>query len=125
MTSIRPHMHQPLAAPGGDAPVRVARDKLFQSELVEQFIQTSGIYPTGSLVELTDGRVGVVTAVHSLKRLRPTVMLLLDAEKRPLPEFQAARPGLAGRWIRRRTAGHRSGLPQGAYGIDPAELFLD
>ena len=54
------------------------RGTLFQAELVEQFIQTCGIYPTGSLVELTNGEVGVVIAVHSLKRLRPSVMLLLD-----------------------------------------------
>jgi HD-GYP domain-containing protein (c-di-GMP phosphodiesterase class II) len=37
------------------------RGTLFQTELVEQFIQSCGIYPTGSLVELSDGRVGVVT----------------------------------------------------------------
>ena len=55
---------------------------------MEQFIQTCGIYPTGSLVELSDGQVGVVVEVHSLKRLRPRVMLLLDADKAPLREFR-------------------------------------
>ena len=124
MTSIRPHMnsrspHQAVMQ------LYEARDKLFQSELVEQFIQTSGIYPTGSLVELTDGRVGVVTAVHSLKRLRPTVMLLLDQEKRPLPEFKALDLGSLADGYDDELLGIKSGLPQGAYGIDPAELFID
>ena len=64
------------------------RDTLFQAELVEQFIQTCGIYPTGTLVELTSGEVGVVVAVHSLKRLRPSVMLLLDRNKVPLSQFR-------------------------------------
>ncbi len=102
-----------------------ARDRLFQAELVEQFIQTCGIYPSGSLVELTDGSVGVVTAVHDLKRLRPSVMLLLDAGKSPLREFRSIdlsemhdQPGDDAITIRR-------GLPQGAFGVDPAELFLD
>jgi HD-GYP domain-containing protein (c-di-GMP phosphodiesterase class II) len=124
MTSIRPHK-------GSRSPHQAvmqlynARDELFQAELVEQFIQTSGIYPTGSLVELTDGRVGVVTTVHSLKRLRPTVMLLMDQNKSPLPEFSAIdlseQPEVDGE----PPVGIKSGLPQGAYGIDPAELFLD
>jgi HD-GYP domain-containing protein (c-di-GMP phosphodiesterase class II) len=102
-----------------------SRDSMFQAELVEQFIQTCGIYPSGSLVELSDGRVGVVTAVHELKRLRPNVMVLLDADKIPLRDFvsidlnhmegSSGEPSLT---IKR-------GLQQGAYGINPAELFLD
>lgn len=123
MTSIRPHMrsrspHQAVMD------LYESRGRLFQAELVEQFIQTSGIYPTGSLVELTDGRVGVVTAVHSLKRLRPTVMLLLDTSKRPLPEFRPLDLGAMSDEDMP-ALGIRSGLPQGAYGIDPTELFLD
>jgi HD-GYP domain-containing protein (c-di-GMP phosphodiesterase class II) len=124
MTSIRPHM--PSRSPHQAVmDLYESRDRLFQAELVEQFIQTSGIYPTGSLVELTDGQVGVVTAVHSLKRLRPTVMLLLDAEKRPLPEFRPLDLGAMPDSDYMQSLGIRSGLPQGAYGIDPAELFLD
>ena len=124
MTSIRPHMnsrspHQAVMQ------LYESRDELFQAELVEQFIQTSGIYPTGSLVELTDGRVGVVTAVHSLKRLRPTVMLLLDEEKRPLPDFRPLDLGAMADEFDSELLGIKSGLPQGAYGIDPAELFID
>jgi HD-GYP domain-containing protein (c-di-GMP phosphodiesterase class II) len=102
-----------------------SRDVLFQTELVEQFIQTCGIYPTGSLVELSDGRVGVVTAVHSLKRLRPSVMVLLDEQKNPLSEFRSIDLS----WVREDSGGDsltiKRGLPQGAFGIDPADLFLD
>lgn len=53
----------------------------FQAELVEEFIQTVGIYPVGSLVELTDGRVGVVVAEHRRRRLRPRILLILDSER--------------------------------------------
>jgi putative nucleotidyltransferase with HDIG domain len=57
----------------------------FQSELVEEFIQTVGIYPVGSLVELTDGRVGIVVTEHRRRRLRPRILLILDGENNQLP----------------------------------------
>ncbi|MBS0456330.1 MAG: DUF3391 domain-containing protein [Proteobacteria bacterium] len=101
------------------------RDGLFQADLVEQFIQTCGVYPTGSMVELSDGRVGVVTAVHDLKRLRPSVMVLLDADKRPLPEFLALDMSQIEADAQGRLLTIRRGLPEGSHGIDPAELFLD
>jgi HD-GYP domain-containing protein (c-di-GMP phosphodiesterase class II) len=101
------------------------RGTLFQSELVEQFILTCGIYPTGSLVELSNGQVGVVTAVHSLKRLRPSVMLLLDEDKLPLPQFRTIDLGEMKEDAHGRPLSIKCGLPLGAYGIDPVELFLD
>jgi len=100
------------------------RDKLFQPELVEQFIQNCGIYPTGSLVELSNGQVAVVTDVHSLKRLRPRVMLLLDADKTPLPQFRVLDLGEVNQDDAGRPLSVKTGLPTGAYGIDPVELFL-
>jgi len=124
MTSIRPYAN-------GRSPHQAVmelyegRDVLYQAELVEQFIQTCGIYPTGSLVELTDGRVGVVTAVHSLKRLRPSVMLLLDENKRPLPEFRLLDLSELQEDVNGQPLHLKCGLPPGAYGVDTAELFLD
>jgi len=56
----------------------------FQKELVEIFIQALGVYPAGSLVELTTGAVGVVVGEHRHRRLRPKLILLLDENKRPL-----------------------------------------
>jgi HD-GYP domain-containing protein (c-di-GMP phosphodiesterase class II) len=103
----------------------LARAQLFQAELVEQFIQTCGIYPSGSLVELSDGRVGVVTGVHSLRRLRPVVMVLLDEDKKPLSQFQTLDLSAQAQDDDGDALNIRRGLPQGAHGIDPAELFLD
>lgn len=56
----------------------------FQAELVEEFIQAIGIYPAGSLVELSSGEIAVVIAEYRSRRLRPQVMLLLDADKKPV-----------------------------------------
>jgi HD-GYP domain-containing protein (c-di-GMP phosphodiesterase class II) len=57
------------------------RDKDFQTDMVEQFIQCIGLYPTGTLVELSSGEVGIVLAQNRVRRLRPKVMLVLDKNK--------------------------------------------
>mgnify|MGYP001820149614 FL=1 len=60
------------------------KDVDFEGELVEEFIQAVGIYPAGTLVELSSGEVGVVMASDSGRRLRPRVLVLLDADKNEL-----------------------------------------
>ncbi len=59
------------------------RDKSFQKELVEQFMQCMGVYPTGSLVELSSGEVGAILAQNKQQKLNPKVVILLDKDKRP------------------------------------------
>jgi HD-GYP domain-containing protein (c-di-GMP phosphodiesterase class II) len=98
----------------------------FPAELVELFIQAVGVFPTGSLVELNTGEVGVVIGQNRYRRLRPEVMLILDGQKKPREEFTTIdllsceenagtrEPSL---WITR-------GLERGAYDINPAEYFL-
>lgn len=124
MTGIRPYArsrspHQAVSE------LYERRGSLFQAELVEQFIQSCGIYPTGSLVELSSGEVGVVTEVHTLKRLRPKLMLLLDADKAPLKQFVELDMGAVARDAHGEPLVVKCGLAPGAYGIDPAQLFLD
>jgi len=55
------------------------RDLDFQKELVEEFIQCLGIFPTGSIVELSDGHIGIVLSQNRVRRLRPRIMLVLDS----------------------------------------------
>lgn len=57
--------------------------KLFQKELVEQFMQCMGVYPTGSLVELSSGEVAAILSQNAQQKLRPKVLLLLDKDKQP------------------------------------------
>ena len=68
------------------ADLYIRRDVDFQPELVEEFIQTVGVYPSGSLIELTDGRVGMVVTEHRRRRLRPRILVILDSEKNQLQE---------------------------------------
>ena len=57
------------------------RGKEFQTELVEQFMQCMGVYPTGSLVELSSGAVGAILSQNAQQKLKPKVILLLDENK--------------------------------------------
>ncbi len=94
------------------------RGQQFQAELVEQFIQTVGLYPTGSLVELNTGEVGVITEINALKRLYPTVMLLLDSSKCSYDEFTTVDLSeVSGMQVVK-------GVDPDAYGIKMNELFL-
>lgn len=52
------------------------RDKQFSDDLVVSFIQSVGLYPTGTLVELTTGDIGIVTEQHPRSRLTPKVAVL-------------------------------------------------
>ncbi len=98
----------------------------FQSEIVDQFTQAIGMFPTGTLVLLNTGEVAVVTAQSRIRRLRPEVMIILDTEKHQLANYRvvnlnqvsATADDQASLWI-------ESGLEPGAYGIDPAEYYLN
>lgn len=97
----------------------------FQREMVEQFVQALGMFPTGSLVEINTGEVGIVIEQNRVRRLRPQLMLLLDADKEPLKSHKTMNlrklPEDAGnpkaRWI-------TQGFEAGAFGIDPKDYFM-
>lgn len=58
----------------------------FNETLVHRFIHAVGIYPTGTLVRLTDGMLGVVVEQNPGDLLRPTVRLVHDARRNvPVP----------------------------------------
>ena len=59
----------------------------YDSELIQAFIRTIGIYPVGSVVELHSGHVGIVVKLNEKHRLKPVVMLVINREG----EFYSAR----------------------------------
>ena len=60
------------------------RDKDFQADVIEQFIQCLGVYPTGTIIELTTGDVGIIYTQNRIRRLKPKIMLVLDKNKKSL-----------------------------------------
>jgi hypothetical protein len=77
-------------------------------------------------VLLNTGEVADVTAQSRIRRLRPEIMIILDAEKRPLADYRlvdlnnvsATADDQASLWI-------EQGLEPGAFGVDPAEYYLN
>ena len=124
MTSHRPHARA-LARHEALQQMYHARGGLFQDELVEQFIGCLGVYPVGSLVELSGGEVGVVMAQNPARRLRPRLILLTDAKKQlrqhfaPLDLMDQSDSASSAEQVH-----IVQPLPPGAYGLDPAELYL-
>ena len=106
--------------------LRVLADVEFQAEIVEQFTKAIGVFPTGTLVELSSGEIGIVTKQNRIRRLRPEVMIIMNANKQLLEHFQVidlndetvSSKTQHSLWIER-------GLPAGTHGIDPIEFYLD
>lgn len=51
--------------------------------LVSRFAHSIGLFPVGSLIELSTSEVAVVLAHNRVDRLKPLIMILLNAEKKP------------------------------------------
>lgn len=121
LTSSRPH-RRPVSRHEALQTIYRAGNQLFQGELVEQFMQSLGVYPTGSLVELSTGQVGIVMAQNQARRLRPRVMLLLTADKQRYTPFRDV--DLMGETDDGRPVTIVAALDPGAYGLNPADLYL-
>lgn len=53
----------------------------FDKKLVEEFMSCMGVYPIGSIVELNNGRIGIVISTTPKTRLRPIVLLVMDENR--------------------------------------------
>ncbi|MFZ5723327.1 MAG: HD-GYP domain-containing protein [Pseudomonadota bacterium] len=84
ITSPRPYA-EPRTSSEAVSMLYESRDKLFQAQLIEQFIQAVGVYPTGTMVQLSTQEVGIVISQNTARRLRPIVMLVADHEQNLLP----------------------------------------
>ena len=62
------------------------RDSQFDGDLLQHFILMVGIIPTGSIVEMTNGEVGVVLSNNPDYKLKPKILLVRDEYKRPQSE---------------------------------------
>ncbi|OOZ35690.1 HD-GYP domain-containing protein [Solemya velesiana gill symbiont] len=120
MTSERPYVQSGAMSPhAAITELYSLRGIKFPPDLIENFIQTIGIYPVGSLVELNTGEVGAVVSISQHLRLRPSVILFLDADKNPVSPL---------RQIDLSKMDHdvfiSRGLPAGFFGIDFEEVLI-
>lgn len=99
------------------------RTSAFHPGLVEQFIQCMGVYPIGSLVELSTGAIGVVATVNRERRLKPRVVLVLNPEKQKYDAVKVVD-------LMQETINNPKGAPEikkvipaGEYGILPTDYL--
>ena len=95
------------------------RDARFSAEVVEQFLHTIGMFPTGSIVALSDGSIGLVLEQNPENLLQPKVLVLKSPNGEMLKKPRLMNPrDWAGRglWI-------GQGHEHGAFGVDPADYF--
>jgi HD-GYP domain-containing protein (c-di-GMP phosphodiesterase class II) len=123
LTAVRPYA-ETLSPSSALSFLYKERGTGYHSELVEQFIQCVGAFPVGSVVELNSAEVGIVIAQNLVRRLKPRVMVVLDAQGNPMrphkildldknPKVRTDEP-----YRIRRT------MEQSKLQVDPRELFL-
>lgn len=83
LTAVRSYA-EPLPPSSALSYLYKERGTGFHSELVEQFIQCVGAFPVGSVVELNSGETGIVITQNLVRRLKPRVMVVLDAQGHPM-----------------------------------------
>lgn len=72
---------EPLPPSKAVAQLYELRGNKFQQDLVVEFIRAIGLYPTGTVVELSSGEVGVVVEQNFARRLKPVVLVVIDVDQ--------------------------------------------
>lgn len=95
----------------------------FHEPLVEQFVQAVGVFPVGSLVELSSGEIAIVVAHNRVRRLEPKVLVLTWPDKKPLgtPIERDLLTQSKGDGNRVRIV---KGLAAGAYGLKLRDYYM-
>ncbi len=98
------------------------RGTQFDEHLVSLFTDCVGIYPEGSIVELTSGEVAIVISVSSEHKLLPMVLVILDKNKKltdkRVMDLNQYRDELGFPQLRIKTA-----MVDGSYGIFAKEYY--
>ena len=95
----------------------------FHEPLVEQFVQAIGIFPVGSMVELSSGEIAIVLSHNRTKRLEPKVLIISWPDHRPLStplerDLNTKPLGADGSLLR-----ISRGLASGAYGLQVKNYY--
>jgi HD-GYP domain-containing protein (c-di-GMP phosphodiesterase class II) len=123
LTSRRPYA-EPLPAYDALKILYKQAGTHYHAPLVEQFVQAIGVFPAGSLVELTTGEVATVLAHNRIRRLEPRVLILTDAAKKPIHEPRPLDLLLQPKAADGSDIKIARGLATGAYGLDLRQFYF-
>jgi len=96
----------------------------YHPDLVEQFIQCVGVFPVGSVVELNSGETGLVITQNLVRRLKPRVMIVLDAKGNPMRPHKILDLDRDPKWAPEEPYRIKRTLEQTKLQVDPKELFI-
>ena len=96
----------------------------FHEPLVQQFVSSMGVFPVGSLIELSSGEVAIVVAHNKVRRLKPRVLVVTGPDK-----TRSAHPAMVDLLYAPKVGGEeevfiKRGLPAGAYGLDLSDYYV-
>lgn len=123
LTAPRPYA-EPLSPSSALSYLYKERGTGYHADLVEQFIQCVGVFPVGAVVELNTGEVGIVVAQNLVRRLKPRVMIVLDAAGHPLHPHKILDLDRDPKSGPDETYRIRRTLEQSKLKVDPRELFI-
>lgn len=66
---------------------RMAKRNYLDGDVVNRFISYLGLYPPGSIVEMSNGEKAIVLETNEGQRLRPRILIVRDRESNPLARF--------------------------------------
>jgi len=95
----------------------------FHEPLVQQFVSSIGVFPVGSLIELSTGEVAIVVAHNKVRRLKPRVLVVTGPDKTRSPH-----PAMLDLLYENKAGGDepvyiKRGLPAGAYELDLKDFY--
>ena len=98
-------------------------EQQLHAPLVEEFVQAIGIFPVGSMIELSSGEVAIVLEHNKVRRLEPKVLLVTAADKSLLNE-----PVITNLMQQKTLKEVKKlkilrGLPDGAYGLACKDFY--
>ncbi len=123
VTSQKPYTEHVLSSTQAMDALNNNRDQRFSDQVVEEFIRAIGLYPNGSLVELDSGEIAVVQAQNVKFRTQPRVIVVLDTDHQPLSPQLNLDLLSYNQSSRERPKTIRRALPDGEYGVNPAEII--
>jgi HD-GYP domain-containing protein (c-di-GMP phosphodiesterase class II) len=123
LTSIRPYA-EPMSPYAAMQQLQAWTDTYFNAGLVELFIQAIGIFPVGTLVELSSGELAVVLEQSRPRRLKPKVLVISAPDKTPV-EIPFVLDLLRGEATSGDRAPYiRQGLPTASFAVDTTEYYV-
>jgi HD-GYP domain-containing protein (c-di-GMP phosphodiesterase class II) len=123
LTAVRPYA-DPLSPSSALSYLYKERGAGFHPDLVEQFIQCVGVFPVGSVVELNSGEIGIVITQNLVRRLKPRVMVVLDAKGNPMRPHRILDLDKDPKATPDEIYRIRRTMEQSKVTIDPREMFL-